>query len=211
MFVGPPGSGKREAAEIFASLLGCQKQDNFLLLPQKSSIRIEQVRELQAWVRYGPSISPYLVVIVDQADTLTDQAAAAFLKILEEPPSGVVFILLVERPERLPLTIHSRSQKIIFAEKVKVWEGKKELEPFYEGLRRRLDKKNNALLLAKQLEKEKEGIEGLLYELSYFAFYKLSRVKAARIILDAIRFIKRKANLRLVLDVMCLRLGTENG
>ena len=58
-----------------------------------------------------------------------------------------------------------------------------------------------------KLEKEKERIEELLYDLAFFARHELFDARRARVVLDGLRFLKRKANLKLALDVMCLRLG----
>lgn len=208
LFLGPPGVEKRESAEAFGELLQCKKQDKFVVAPSNGSLKIDQIRELQSWVRYGPSASPYLMVIVEKADSLTDEAAAAFLKTLEEPPPGVVFVLLAEREDRLPATILSRCQKIIFPEKVGDWKLDRDSNPFYDELKN-INKKGllELLQLSSKLEKEKERIEDLLYELSHFARYELFDIRSARIILDTLRYIKRKANLRLALDVMCLRLS----
>jgi DNA polymerase III delta prime subunit len=211
LFLGPPGVGKKEAAGKFAELLGCKKQDHFVIAPATSSLKIDQVRELQGWVRYGPSASRYLVAIVERGDTLTAEAAAAFLKTLEEPPPGVVFILLVEREDRLPATISSRCQRIIFSEKESAWQPDQDLSPFYEELRGVEKKKPLKLLqLSERLVKERERIEELLYALAYFARHELMHTGQARIILDTLRYIKRRANLKVALDVMCLRLGEKN-
>jgi replication-associated recombination protein RarA len=211
LFLGPPGVGKKESAEAFSDSLECKKQDRFTLAPTGTSLKIDQIRELQAWVRYGPSASRYLTVIVEAADTLTDEAAAAFLKTLEEPAAGVVFVLLAEREDKLPATILSRCQKIVFAEKRAGWMPNQELNPFYNELKN-MGKKGAlaALNLSGRLQNEKEKIEELLYDLLHFTRYELVDVRAARIILDTIRFIKRKANLKLALDVMSLRLGEKN-
>src|SRR3989339_179014 len=96
LFSGPPGSGKREEAGAFSDQLGSKSVDKIVIEPKGASLKIEQVRELQQLVRFGPSMSPVQCVIVAGADTMTDEAAGAFLKTLEEPPAGVVFVLLVE-------------------------------------------------------------------------------------------------------------------
>lgn len=208
IFAGPSCAGKKEAADFFAEQLGVNRQDKFLLQPQGTSIKIEQIREAQSWVRYGPAVSSHLVVVVEQADCLTDQAAAAFLKTLEEPAPGVVFILLVEREDKIPQTIFSRCQKIIFSGQAKKWERAEAMIPFYENLKNLGPKKPGlALLMSKSLEKQRTQIEGLLYELAFFARYELLNSCYARIILDTLRFIKRRANLKLALDVMCLKLS----
>lgn len=211
LFVGPPGVGKRAEAEAFADQLQCKKQDKLLLVPDGASFKIDQVRELQTWVRYGPSASRYLLVIIDQADTITGPAAAAFLKTLEEPAPGVVFILLAEREDKIPKTVISRCQKIIYSEKAEEWQLEPGFASFYEELKK-VNKKNCLELFefSGVLEKEKEGIEALLYSLSHFARHRLSNVHYARVILDTLRHIKRKANLRLALNIMCLKLGAAH-
>jgi DNA polymerase III gamma/tau subunit len=208
LFLGPPGAGKKMAAEVFAEDLQCRKQDKFVIAPSTKSLRIDQIRELQSWVRYGPSASQYLVTIVEGADTLTGEASAAFLKTLEEPASGVVFVLLAEREDRIPETIVSRCQKIIFSEKSMGWEPDYTNKQFYEELRN-INQKGvlDLLKFSAKLEKEKERIEELLYDLAFFARHELFDARFARVVLDGLRFLKRKANLKLALDVVCLRLG----
>ncbi|MFH1541973.1 MAG: hypothetical protein ABIE84_02655 [bacterium] len=209
LFSGAESAKKREQAEKFAELLGCQKQDIFVVEPDGASVKIEQVRELQKWVRFGPAVSKYLVLIVDRADTLTDQAAGAFLKTLEEPAPGVVFILLVAREDKLPATILSRCQKIIFADQQVAWAKGIEYAAFYAELSSCLAASSVSawLKFSAVLSQEKEEIEKLLYDLVNFCRSELHNVKAARVILDTIRFIKRRANFKLALDVMCLKLG----
>ena len=208
LFVGPPGVGKRQAATDFATLLDVKKQDKLIIMPKGASLKIEQIRELQGLVKYGPSISAYLVVIVEQADSLTDQAQAAFLKTLEEPAPGVVFILLIEREDKLVKTIVSRCQKLLFAENVVEPESNKEYSNYYQHLEELGSKTSLELLhFSSQLEAEKSRLDDLLYNLAYFAKNKLANVSLSRIILDTLRYIKRRANLKLALDVMCLKLG----
>src|SRR3989338_11564290 len=100
LFVGPAEAQKLEAALSFTELLGAKKQDIIRIAGEKGSIKIEQIRELRQLVRYGPSAGPYLVAMIEGADEMTDPASAAFLKTLEEPAPGVVFILIAEREEK---------------------------------------------------------------------------------------------------------------
>ncbi|MBI5400229.1 AAA family ATPase [Candidatus Saganbacteria bacterium] len=212
LFVGPPGVGKVAAAERFADLLGCKKQDRVSLTPNGASLKIEQVRELRQWVAFGPTISRYLTVIIEQADKLTDEAAAAMLKTLEEPAPGVVFLLLSEREDKLPKTILSRCQKLVFCENNIEWRPKAELAPFYELLTTiKYKPAAERLFLSLRLEKEKEQLEPLLYDLASYLRHKLVDAKGAQAVLNTLRFIKRRANPKLALDVMCLRLGVEHG
>lgn len=210
IFLGPPGEEKKETAQNFANLLDCKKQDRVVVSPSGTSLKIDQVRELQKWVRYGPSISRYLVAIIEGADTLTDQAAAAFLKTLEEPAPGVVFILLAEREEKLPGTILSRCQRVIFSDKNEKWQPKVERAGFYKEIKGIKQKKIKELLeLSAKIEAEKERIEELLYDLALFVHEELSDIRSVRIILDSLRYIKRRANLKLTLDLMCLKLSAK--
>ena len=204
LFVGPPGISKKEAAEDFCDQLGCKKQDRFVISPSGASLKIDQIRDLQTAVRYGPSASRYLVAIIEGADKLTDQASAAFLKTLEEPAPGVVFVLLAERRDKLLPTILSRCQRIIFPEESGEWK-RGQANSFYPDLQD--IKKTKPLELSKKMEKEKKKIEELLYDLVHFSRYELCDISSARIILDTLRYIKRRANLKLALDVMCLRLA----
>jgi DNA polymerase III delta prime subunit len=208
LFAGPPGAGKTSAALDFSERLGCKKQDRIRLGPEGASIKINQILELQRLVRYGPSDSPYLVAVVERADEMTTEASGAFLKTLEEPPPQVVFILIAEREERLPATILSRCQKFLFGERLEDWRPDPDLEYFYHALQ---SIKGRGVMeifdFSSRLEKERERIEELLYGLVFFAKNEAGNLRWVRILLDAIKNIKKKASLKLALDVACLKLG----
>ena len=76
------------------------------------SIKIEAVRELIQWAYMKPFEGSWKVCIVPKAERLTEEAANAFLKTLEEPPKNTVFCLLVENKNNLLETIQSRSFEI---------------------------------------------------------------------------------------------------
>lgn len=208
LFVGPPDSSKSEDAQAFADGLGCGKFDLVRVKPDGASIKIEQVRDLQSRIRYGPSAGDYFAVIIERADDMTPESAGAFLKTLEEPPKGVVFILLIEREDRVPLTIVSRCQKIVFGEKLGDWSPKPEFDAFYSDLKE-IKKKNILELfeLSARMEKEKDRIETLLYDLVIFAKEELKNLKLVRVLLETAANIKKKASLKLALDQACLRMG----
>ncbi len=113
LFCGGRGTGKTTAARIFARDIGCNPED-IIEIDAASNRGIDEIRELRDAVRTSPFSSPYKVYIVDEAHMLTKEAANALLKTLEEPPSHVVFILATTDPEKLPATIISRCQKIVF-------------------------------------------------------------------------------------------------
>lgn len=113
LFCGGRGTGKTTVARIFAHLIGCNPED-IIEIDAASNRGIDEIRELRDAVRTSPFSSPYKVYIVDEAHMLTKEAANALLKTLEEPPSHVIFILATTDPEKLPATIVSRCQKILF-------------------------------------------------------------------------------------------------
>ncbi len=113
LFCGGRGTGKTTVARIFARDIGCNDED-IIEIDAASNRGIDEIRELREAVRTVPFSSPYKVYIVDEAHMLTKEAANALLKTLEEPPAHVIFILATTDPEKLPTTIVSRCQKIIF-------------------------------------------------------------------------------------------------
>lgn len=208
LFVGPPGSAKLEAARAFADRLGCPDIDRIIIGPDGASVKIDQILELQRFTRYGPSAGAHLLAIVEKADEMTPEAAAAFLKTLEEPAERVTFILLVEREDRLPETIISRCQKILFEEEAGGWQPDPELSAWYAELRSLGGKSIlERFEFSSRLEKERERIEELLYDLIFYARHELGDLKLVRTLLEAVKNIKKKTNLKMVLDVACLRAG----
>src|SRR6266571_7646732 len=116
---GPAGSGKRELAAKLASVVNGTDVDDvfsskareiFVAEPESKSRRIliEQIRELEHGLQMRASDGRRKVAIIAEADRLQPQAANAFLKTLEEPPSNSLLLLLSALPEALPDTIVSR-------------------------------------------------------------------------------------------------------
>jgi len=134
LFCGARGTGKTSTARIIAKMLNCvdgptdkpcgvcssckeianAQSVDVQELDAASNRGIDEIRELRSGVGYAPSRDRYKVYIVDEAHMLTDQAANAFLKTLEEPPPHVVFVLATTDPQRLPVTIRSRCQRYDF-------------------------------------------------------------------------------------------------
>ena len=103
---------QEEGKKSFAFLIG-EHPDLLLLKPDGNQIKIDQIRELQEYIALKPS-ARYKVVIIDNFSSANLQAQNALLKTLEEPPQGVVFILIAtKRGEVLP-TILSRCQVLEF-------------------------------------------------------------------------------------------------
>ncbi|WP_145950207.1 DNA polymerase III subunit delta' [Paenibacillus sp. Y412MC10] len=134
IFSGPAGSGQMKTARTFAQALFCttleddacgqclecrkvehgNHPDLHLLAPDGSSIKIDQIRDLQRVFSYRSESKNPKVYIIDQADTMTVQAANSLLKFLEEPPIPAVAILITENGQALLPTIQSRAQLVPF-------------------------------------------------------------------------------------------------
>ena len=137
LFAGIKGIGKTTTALGFALLLDCadpvdadactqcdscrkifdgNHPDISLIEPEKQgrAIKIDQIREIERQIAFSPVSARYRVMIIDPADRMTDEAANAFLKTLEEPPPHNVFILNVRDPGDLLPTIVSRCQRVPF-------------------------------------------------------------------------------------------------
>lgn len=72
------------------------------------------MRALQKHIQYRPTLSRFRTACIDGAESLTQAAAHALLKTLEEPPEHTVIILSTEAQSRLPLTVRSRCQELAF-------------------------------------------------------------------------------------------------
>ena len=84
-------------------------------LEDKSSIAIDQIRELGSFLSLRPHTASRKVVVIAPAEAMTLSAANSLLKMLEEPPLGSVIILMhASYPARLPATIRSRCTRVLF-------------------------------------------------------------------------------------------------
>lgn len=132
LFTGPAGSNKTAAAYAFAQALLCDKggckacetckrverrrhPDVHYYEPEGAQgYLIDQIREIVAGMALAPIQAKRKVYILDRVDLLGTQAANAFLKTLEEPAPGVVFILMGRTREGVLPTIVSRCQVVSF-------------------------------------------------------------------------------------------------
>ena len=78
------------------------------------NISVDQVRELGEFLSLTPALSPWRVVVIDTADELEASGANALLKMLEEPPSNTLFLLVSHAPGRLLPTMRSRCRRLDF-------------------------------------------------------------------------------------------------
>ncbi len=108
LFSGGHGTGKTTTARVFANALNAQ----IIELDAASNNGVESIRELRNDVLYQPADGKSLkVYIIDEFHMVTTAGQNAFLKVLEEPPPHVIFILATTDPQKILPTILSRVQR----------------------------------------------------------------------------------------------------
>lgn len=129
LFTGPPGSGRSVAARAFAAALECPRSgcgecrecrtaldgthaDVDLVATEGLSIKVEQARDLAARAAESPVVGRWRVIVVEDADRLTERAADALLKALEEPVPRTVWVLCAPSLEDVIITLRSRARHI---------------------------------------------------------------------------------------------------
>ena len=129
LFTGPAGSGRSNAAVAFASALVCptggcnncneclsvlagSHADVELIRTQGLSIKIDEIRELISRASWAPSVANYRVVVIEDADRLTESAANALLKVIEEPGARTVWLLCAPTLADVLPTIRSRCRHL---------------------------------------------------------------------------------------------------
>ena len=129
LFTGPPGSGRSTAAIAFAQALVCPNDgcgvcnacrsvvngahpDVEVVRTEGLSIKIDEVRELLARVAWAPSMGGWRVVVMEDADRLTESAANALLKAIEEPGGRTVWLLCAPTLHDVLPTIRSRCRHV---------------------------------------------------------------------------------------------------
>jgi DNA polymerase-3 subunit delta' len=133
IFTGPPGSGRSVAARAFAAALECERDgigcgechgchtalggthaDVRFVVPEGLSIGVGEMRALVLRAASAPSGGRWQVVVIEDADRLTEQAGNALLKAIEEPPPRTVFLLCTPstHPDDISVTIRSRCRVV---------------------------------------------------------------------------------------------------
>ncbi len=134
IFTGTRGTGKTTCAKLFAKAVNCQHPNgadpcgecaictgidsgsimDVVEIDAASNNGVDNIRDLRDETAYTPSTCTYKVYIIDEVHMLTNAAFNALLKIMEEPPSHIIFILATTEIHKVPATILSRCQRYDF-------------------------------------------------------------------------------------------------
>jgi DNA polymerase III subunit delta' len=134
LITGPPGSGRSIAALCFAAALQCTADgvpgcgecracttamagthaDVRRIVPEGLSIGVDEMRNIVQIASRRPGTGRWQVVLIEDADRLTEGAANALLKVVEEPPPSTVFLLCAPSvdPEDIAITLRSRCRHV---------------------------------------------------------------------------------------------------
>ncbi len=187
LFCGPRGSGKTTVARVFAKAINCENRKGYepcnkcpacasinqgqaidiIEIDAASNRGIEEVRQLKEGAKFVPTRLKFKVFIVDEAHQLSRDAANALLKILEEPPSHVIFILATTEIHKMISTIISRCQRFDF-HRITANEILKKLQRISEKEKIKID--GNALeLISANAEGDFRNAESLLEQVITYA------------------------------------------
>ena len=210
ILAGPPGCGKTAAARNFFQKLNrtdkTKSVDFYELTTDKTQISIEQIRELKQFTQYGPRELAYLVVVIQNAEKLTAASGNAFLKLLEEPPNGVIFILETFSPDALLPTLVSRCQVITFTAAPLPAEPSpefRELQNFVQDIRNK-----SFLQIGQYTEvwaKDKQQVQQDLLRLAQ-AFKEQGAWAKANLLLKYAKMLRNNINLKLAAETLFLRM-----
>ncbi len=134
LFSGPRGIGKTTIARIFAKALNCETaptnnpcckcascleikegiNPNVIEIDAASNNGVDEIRDIREKSKFLPAGAKYKIYIIDEVHMLSTSAFNALLKILEEPPKHVIFILATTEPHKVIATILSRCQRYDF-------------------------------------------------------------------------------------------------
>lgn len=129
LVTGPPGSGRSNAAKAFAAALQCERggcgectacrtalsgahPDVTLVRTEQLSIGVDDVRELVRRAAMNPTLGRKQVLVVEDADRITERGADALLKAIEEPAARTIWVLCAPTPDDVIVTIRSRCRSV---------------------------------------------------------------------------------------------------
>lgn len=187
IFCGPRGTGKTSTARILAKSINCEQGPtpnacnqcqsciqisngtclDVIEIDAASNRGIDEIRALRDKIHFSPATVRTKVYIIDEVHMLTTEAFNALLKILEEPPSHVIFVLATTEPNKVLPTIMSRCQRFDFnpisvdviMRKLRLVAQKEELEISEDALR----------LVARHAAGSLRDAEGALEQMASFS------------------------------------------
>lgn len=129
LITGPPGSGRSNAARAFAAALQCPKggcgectvcrtalsgahPDVTLVRTERLSIGVDEVRDLVRRAAMTPTSGGWQIIVIEDADRITERGADALLKSVEEAPARTVWMLCAPSSEDVIVTIRSRTREV---------------------------------------------------------------------------------------------------
>ncbi|MFT4470357.1 DNA polymerase III subunit delta' [Arthrobacter sulfonylureivorans] len=134
LFTGPPGSGRSNAAKSFAAALLCEQQDPAergcatchacrtvlagsnadatVVATENVTFSIQEMRDLVGKAQDKPSSGRWRVIIIEDADRMTERTTNVLLKAIEEPPPRTIWILCTPSPADVLVTIRSRCRPV---------------------------------------------------------------------------------------------------
>ncbi|MFF8817611.1 DNA polymerase III subunit delta' [Leucobacter sp. NPDC015123] len=128
LITGPPGSGRSNLAyrfaaaliaredsdreRVFAQVRGRTHPDFAALTTQAAVIRIDSAREIVTTAHYAPSEGRYRVIVIEDADRMTEHTSNVLLKAIEEPPERTIWVLCAPSEADLLPTIRSRTRSV---------------------------------------------------------------------------------------------------
>jgi DNA polymerase-3 subunit delta' len=129
LFTGPPGSGRSNAARAFAAALQCPQlgcgtchacrtvlagthADVLVVATEQLTIKIDEVRALVQSAHRHPAQGRWRIVLVEDADRMTERTSNVLLKSIEEPPARTVWLLCAPSPEDIVRTVRSRCRSV---------------------------------------------------------------------------------------------------
>ncbi|NLE71478.1 MAG: DNA polymerase III subunit delta' [Actinomycetales bacterium] len=130
LLTGPPGSGRSVAARAFAAALQCAQggcgacpdctttmagthADVTVVATEKVTISIEEVRDLIGVASRSPAQGRWRVIVLEDADRMTERTSNVLLKAIEEPPPRTVWLLCAPSPQDVVVTIRSRCRGVV--------------------------------------------------------------------------------------------------
>lgn len=130
LITGPPGSGRSSAARAFAAALLCEAgqgcgqchgcatalggthADVSIVATEKVTISIDEVRDLVGLSQRAPSGGRWRIIIIEDADRMTERTSNVLLKAIEEPPPRTVWVLCAPSAQDVAVTIRSRCRTV---------------------------------------------------------------------------------------------------